>query len=120
MADIREKISGITGDIREGLKIMDRYVLKRDIRSRTVLEDRENGVALFDSEDEHSKEYPIVKVLAVAVAAVVGLSIFFIGMRRNAGRKKIIKHQKKEIKRLRKLCKEAKIEYKVKKKKVGK
>jgi hypothetical protein len=112
---VKDKAAGIAQDINGGLAIMDRYVLKRDIKSRTVLTDTKNGVNLVDTEDSKVREYPLIKILFAAAAAVIGFAILVIKFRTDISRKKTIKHQKKEIKRLRKLCKDAKIDIKKKK-----
>jgi len=114
--DVKEKATCVAGDIKDGLAIMDRYVLRRDVRSRTVLTDTQNGNKVIDTEDEYSREYPVVKLVIGAFAVIVGVVAVMSAIKKSVGRKKMIKLQKKEIKRLRKLCKDADIDISDKKK----
>ena len=116
MSDIKEKIFVITDDIKGGLEIMERYVLKRDTKSKLVLEDTEKGVRLFDKENSFSKEYSLVKLAVALTAAITGLVFIAVSLSNSINRKKVIKAQKKELKRLRKLCKGAGIDTKARKK----
>lgn len=113
---IKETVSCITEDIKGGLEIMGRYVLRHDIRSKITILDREKGVKLFEKDRNTTDEYPLVKLVALVFAALAGIAVIAIGLSAGASRKKVIKAQKSEIKRLRKLCKGAGVDTSIKKK----
>ena len=114
--DIKSKVSSITDDVKGGLEIMGRYVLRHDIRSKIAILDREKGVKLFEKDRNTTDEYPRVKLVTLVFAALAGIAVIAIGLSAGASRKKVIKAQKSEIKRLRKLCKGAGVDTKIKKK----
>ena len=114
--NIKGKVSAIADDVKGGLEIMDRYVLRHDIRSKITLLDNEKGVKLFEKDRNTSDEYPLMRLLALVLAAVAGIVFVAVGLCNSAGRKKVIKAQKSEIKRLRKLCKGAGVDTSIKEK----
>ena len=112
---IKEKAAETAEDVKEGLIAMNRFVLRRDVRSRTVLTDKKNNTKLYDTEREQSREYSVLKLFVGAVAGVIGVALVAASLKKSAARKSLIKRRNRELKRLRKLCKEAKIDIKEKK-----
>lgn len=112
---IKEKAAETAEDVREGLVAINRFVLKREVRARTVLTDKKNNTKLYDTEKEQSREYSVLKLFVGAVAGVIGVALVAASLKKSAARKSLIKRRNKELKRLRKLCKDANIDIKEKK-----
>ena len=93
--------------IAKGTGTMNRYILGRQVRSRTYLADSSRNKLLLDTQNHYSKEYPLFKVLTVGTAAIFGAALVIMSLKKSTERKKTIKLQKKEIKRLQKLCPKA-------------
>lgn len=93
-----------TAILTQGDTVMKRYVLGRSVRSRTYLADKGRSKLLFDTENLYSKEYSLLSVLAAFAATVFGILFVVLSIKKGMARKKTIKLQKKEIKRLEKLC----------------
>lgn len=83
-----------------------RYVIGRAVRSRTYIADRKKGALIFDTRSEDSKEYSPAKVAAVMLMGVIGAVYILVSLKKGMQRKKTVKLQAKEIKRLEKLCKD--------------
>lgn len=90
--------------IPEGNTVMKRYILGRVVRSRTYLADKNRKKLYFDTENLYSKEYSLIGVLASLAAMILGVLFVAVSLKKGMARKKTIKLQKKEIKRLEKLC----------------
>lgn len=88
----------------QGDTVMKRYVLGRSVRSRTYLADKGRSKLLFDTENMYSKEYSLMSVLAAFAAVIFGILFTVFSIKKGMARKKTIKLQKKEIKRLEKIC----------------
>ncbi len=86
---------------------MKKYILGRQVKSRTYLKDEAENKLLFSFDNSSSKEYSLIKVAAVLFAALFGFLYLVAGFRKGISLQRTAKLQKKEIKRLEKLCKES-------------
>lgn len=84
-----------------------RYVLGRNVKARTYIADRKKGVLLFDTFNEGSKEYSSFGVLSAIVLGIVGMVYVLVSLKNGKKRKKTVKLQAKEIRRLEKLCRDS-------------
>lgn len=106
----REKAKDFAKDVSEGISVIDRYVVTRNVKTRTVVTDTANGKRLVDTEDSYTREFSLFKVILSALAIFVSAVICFSSLRRVAQQRKQIKEQKKELRQMKKLCKKADIE----------
>ena len=86
---------------------LKKYILGRQVKSRTYLKDEAENKLLFSFDNSSSKEYSLIKVAAVLFAALFGFLYLVAGFRKGISLQRTAKLQKKEIKRLEKLCKES-------------
>ncbi|MBR3994395.1 MAG: hypothetical protein IKI97_03845 [Clostridia bacterium] len=112
---IKDKTSEILSDIGKGLEIMNRYVLKREVVTRTVISDKKKCVNVVDKESGYSRVYSLLDVIVMSVAVISAIGAVFFAIKKSADRKKIIKSQKQELHRIRKICKAAKVDISPKK-----
>ncbi len=84
--------------------VMKRYILGRAVKSRTYLADSNRNKLYFDMENFHSREYSLIGVVMAFAAMMLGLLFVMLSLKKGMARKKTIRLQKKEIKRLEKLC----------------
>lgn len=107
---VREKASDILEDTREGLSLMDRYVVRHSVRTRTVITDTKTGKKLSDNEDGYTREFSLIKAVAAIILAAVAILALFVSASNGAKQRKTIKEQKKQIKRMEKACKKANVD----------
>ena len=108
---VKEKAQDFLDDAREGLSIMDRYLVTSSVRTRTVITDKKNGKKLCDSEDGYTREFSLLKAVAIGILALVAASAVVISICNGAKNGKKLREQKKELKRIKKLCKKSGVEY---------
>ena len=108
---VKEKAQDLLDDARDGLSIMDRYLVTSSVRTRTVITDKKNGKKLCDSEDGYTREFSLLKAVAIGILALVAASAVVISICNGAKNGKKLREQKKELKRIKKLCKKSGVEY---------
>lgn len=108
---VKEKAQDLLDDARDGLSIMDRYLVTSSVRTRTVITDKKNGKKLCDSEDGYTREFSLLKAVAIGILALVAASAVVISICNSAKNGKKLRAQKKELKRIKKLCKKSGVEY---------
>ena len=108
---VKEKAQDLLDDARDGLSIMDRYLVTSSVRTRTVITDKRNGKKLCDSEDGYTREFSLLKAVAIGILALVAASAVVISICNGAKNGKKLREQKKELKRIKKLCKKSGVEY---------
>jgi len=106
---VRERASDILEDTREGLSIMDRYLVKHVVRTRTVVTDTKTGKKLSDTEDGYTREFSLLKALCGVVLFAIAILVLFAGLKSNARQRKQIREQKRKIKRMEKACRRANV-----------
>lgn len=99
---IREKASEILEDTKEGLSIMDRYLVKHIVRTRTVVTDTKTGKKLSDTEDGYTREFSLFKALVLVVVASVAAFAMLSSIKSSCRQRKKIKEQKRQIKAMEK------------------
>lgn len=114
-SEIKNKTSEVMSDVGKGLEIMNRYILKREVKTRTTLSDTKKRVNVIDKENGYIREYSLPEMILVAITAVMALGVVLCTFKKSADRKKIIKCQKAELHRIRKICKAAKVDISPKK-----
>ena len=105
-----DKAKDIANDVREGIKLSDRYVITRNVRTKIVVTDTATGKKLVDTEDSYTRSYSLLKLLFSAAALFVSAVVCIVSLKRAIKQKKQLKEQKKELHRIKKLCKKADIE----------
>lgn len=108
---VKEKAQDLLEDAREGLSIMDRYLVTSSVRTRTVITDKKNGKKLCDSEDGYTREFSLMKAVVIGILALIAASAIVISICNSAKNGKKLRAQKKELKRIKKLCKKSGVEY---------
>lgn len=108
---VKEKAADLLEDAREGLSIMDRYLVTTSVRTRTVITDKKNGKKLIDSEDGYTREFSLMKAVVIGILALIAASAVVISICNSAKNGKKLRAQKKELKRIKKLCKKSGVEY---------
>ena len=98
--NIKERISNAADDVREGLSVLDRFILSRDIKTRTVITDRKNGSRLLDTENSSSRDYSVIKLICAAVFAFITALVVTSRLCADEKRRRIIREQRREIKEL--------------------
>ena len=104
---VKEKAADLLEDAREGLSIMDRYLVTSSVRTRTVITDMKNGNKLMDTEDGYTRQFSLLKAVAVGAVALVVMIIILAMICNSAKNGRKLRAQNKEIKRIKKLCKKA-------------
>ena len=107
---VKEKAAELFEDTREGLSIMDRYLVKHCIRTRTIVTDTKTGKKISDTEDGYTREFSLLKALVIISLAIVFVLTLFASLCSSAKQKKTIKNQKKIIRKMEKACKKANVE----------
>ena len=107
---IRDKASDLLDDTREGLSVMDRYLVRHSVKTKTVITDTKTGKKLSDTEDGYTREFSLLKAIAATAAVFVAAVVLVSAVKNGAKQKKKIKEQKKRIKSLEKVCKRANLE----------
>lgn len=107
---VGEKVRDFAGDVSEGLSVIDRYVVTRNVKTRTIVTDTASGKLLMDTEDSYTREFSLFKVIISALAIFVSAVVCICSLRRAAQQRKQLKAQKKELRQMKKLCKKADIE----------
>lgn len=108
---VKEKAQDLLEDARDGLSIMDRYLVTSSVRTRTVITDKKNGKKLCDSEDGYTREFSLMKAVVIGILALIAASAIVISICNSAKNGKKLREQKKELKRIKKLCKKSGVEY---------
>lgn len=108
---VKEKAQDLLEDAREGLSIMDRYLVTTSVRTRTVITDKKDGKKLCDSEDGYTREFSLMKAVVIGILALIAASAIVISICNSAKNGKKLRAQKKELKRIKKLCKKSGVEY---------
>ena len=108
---VKEKAQDLLEDAREGLSIMDRYLVTTSVRTRTVITDKKDGNKLCDSEDGYTREFSLMKAVVIGILALIAASAIVISICNSAKNGKKLRAQKKELKRIKKLCKKSGVEY---------
>lgn len=81
-----------------------RYVIGRAVGTRTYVADRKKGVLLFDTQSEDFGEYSPARVAVTVLVCIAGAVYVLSSLAKGIRRKRTVKLQAKEIKRLGKLC----------------
>ncbi len=105
--EIYEKVSDFT---KEKLRPVDRYVIKRDVKTRTAIVDKEKGKTMTDAENSYSREYSALGVAAATVLALSAVCLLLCAAGDAMKYKKSFKAQKKELRRIKRACKKADVE----------
>lgn len=89
-------------NVQDGLKIMNKCILKKQVNSKTVIINAQTGKTISEKERERNVEYSLLKILCAAVFSVVWLAVFVIKLKECSKQKRLIKKQRREIKKLEK------------------
>ncbi len=107
----KEKAADLVDDAREGLSIMDRFLVTSSVRTRTIITDTKNGKKVVDTEDGYTREFSLLKAAIVGVLAVIAAVIIVASLCNSAKNGKKLREHKKELKRIKRLCKKSGVEY---------
>ena len=78
---------------------------------RVAPTDKKNGKKLCDSEDGYTREFSLMKAVVIGILALIAASAIVISICNSAKNGKKLRAQKKELKRIKKLCKKSGVEY---------
>ncbi len=106
----REKASALCEGARSGMASLDRYMVTKNVNTRTVITDTKSGKKLIDTEDCYTKEFSLFKFILSVIVIMASMAAFLISCRSSAKQRRKLKEQKKELRRIKKLCKKADIE----------
>ncbi len=106
----KKKAAGVAKEISEGVSLLDRYVVTRNVKTRTIITDTAREKRLVDTEDSYTREFSLFKVIISALMLFVSAVVCIVSLKRAAQQRKQLKAQKKELKQIKKLCKKADIE----------
>lgn len=107
---VKEKALDLAGDAYDGIKTLDRYVLTKKVRIGLRLDDREKGRKVFETDREFTTSYSLLKALCTVALTVAGTIVVLQLGKINRERQKQMKAQKKEIRRMKKLCRKADVD----------
>lgn len=105
--NVKEKAQDLLDDAKEGLSIMDRFLVTSSVRTRTVITDTKNGKKVVDTEDGYTREFSLLKAAIVGVLALIAAVIIVASLCNSAKNGKRLREHKKELKRVKKLCKKS-------------
>ena len=107
---VKEKARDLAGDAYDGIKTLDRYILTKNVRVGLRLDDKEKGRKVFDTDREFTTSYSLLKALCTVAMAVAGTIVVLQLGKINRERQKQVKAQKREIRRMKKLCRKADVD----------
>lgn len=107
---ICDKAKEFCDSARDGIGLLDRYRIKKNVSVRFQVYDSANGKRLADTENEWTREFSALKALCAVMLAFVGVVAFITISAQNMKSRKKYKTQKKELKKIKKICKKADIE----------
>lgn len=108
--DAKYKAMDFAQDVKDGLSILDRFTIKKSVRTKTLLTDKKYGKALVNTEDEYSREFSLLKAIIIGIMLFVSVLIIISGLKSGAASAKECRRQKKELRKIKKLCKKAEVE----------
>ncbi len=98
----KEFFCTLLNNVQDGLKIMNKCIIKKQVNSKTVLTNAQTGKTISEKQRERNVEYSLLKILCAAVFSAVWLAIFAMKLRECSKQKRIIKKQRRELKNLEK------------------
>lgn len=101
-----QKIKGylctILKNVKDGLKIMNKCIVKKQVNSKTVVINAQTGKTISEKERERNVEYSLLKILCAVVFSAVWIVVSVMKLKECSKQKRIIKKQRQEIKKLEK------------------
>ena len=101
---IKEKAADVLADVKDGLSIMDRFVVNTSVMTKTFVTDRKTGKRVYDTEDGYTREFSLFKAIIVAVFLGIAAVVLVASLAGSVNTRKKLRSTKKELKRIKKIC----------------
>lgn len=108
--DAKDKAIDFAQDVKDGLSILDRFTVKKSVHTKTLITDKKYGKTLVNTEDEYSREFSLLKAIIIGIMLFASALIIISNLKSGAKSAKECRRQKKELRKIKKLCKKADVE----------
>lgn len=108
--DAKYKAMDFAQDVKDGISVLDRFTVKRNVHTKTLLTDKKHGKTLVNTEDEYSREFSLLKAIIIGLMVFVSSLLIISSLKSGAKNAKECRRQRKELRKIKKLCKKADVE----------